>query len=171
MHPKLFNSLAACAIQTRGAICRLALPVAALLISVSSPVHAQPYVNVTVGGAISPGVFGEIAIGNNPPPPVINPRSIIVGPPIVGVAPRYLYVPLEHQRDWARHCSYYRACGHPVHFVEFEERNRWWEHRNEHLRGRDQYHREEFREERGRAESRGRGEDRGRGNGRGRDRD
>jgi hypothetical protein len=147
MRFNLTNSLTDTFAWIPGRIRWLALPVIALLFSISSSVQAQPYVNVTIGGAIAPGVYGQIAIGNNPPPPVVNPQPVIVGQPVYGAAPMYLYVPPEHQRDWARYCASYRACGHPVHFVRMEEHNRWWEHRNEHLRGPDHYLRPEARRE------------------------
>lgn len=123
----------------------LALAVTALVFAVSGAAHAQAYVNVTVGGAIAPGVYGQIAIGNNPPPPVMNPQPVVVGRPVYGAPPMYLYVPPEHARDWARYCDYYHACGHPVHFVQMEERNRWWEQRREHLREPEHYRRPELR--------------------------
>jgi len=147
MQSKISNLPIDASIWIREAIRWLAAPVAALLFSVSGAVHAQPYVNVTVGGAIAPGVYGQIAIGNNPPPPVINPQPIFVGPPVHGAAPIYLYVPPGHQRDWARYCGNYHACGHPVHFVQVEEHNRWWAYRNEHLRGAEHYRGQESRHE------------------------
>jgi hypothetical protein len=32
--------------------------------------------------------------------------------------PVYLYVPPGHQKNWAKHCSRYDACGRPVYFVK-----------------------------------------------------
>ena len=125
----------------------MSLSAAGLLFSLSSTVQAQPYINVSVGGAIAPGVYGQIAIGNNPPPPVVNPQPVTIGPAVYGAAPVYFYVPVAHQRDWARYCGNYHACGRPVHFVQLEERNRWWEHHNEHLRGEQYYRRPEPRRE------------------------
>jgi hypothetical protein len=147
MRSKFLISLTSTSVRTQRAIRWLTLPVTVFLFSVSSSVHAQPYVNVTIGGAIAPGVYGQIAVGNNPPPPVINPQPMIVGQPVHGATPIYLYVPPEHQRDWARYCGNYHACGHPVHFVQMDERNRWWEHRNEHLRGAEHYRQPESRRE------------------------
>jgi hypothetical protein len=101
--------------------------------------QAQAYVNVTVGGALAPGVYGQIAIGNNALPPIINAQPIYVGQPVYMAPPVYMYVPIEHQRDWGRYCAYYRTCGYPVHFVQFDQHNRWWEHHNQHLRGQGYY--------------------------------
>ncbi len=122
-----------------------ALPVVGLTLMLSSTVHAQSYANITIGGAFAPGIYGQIAIGNNPPPPVINVQPVIVGHPVYGAPVMYLHVPPEEYRDWGRYCSRYQACGHPVHFVQVEQRNRWWEHHNEHLRGRENYREPEYR--------------------------
>lgn len=93
--------------------------------------QAQPYVNVTVGGAVAPGVYGEIAIGNNPVPPVINAQPVIMAPAVPAAAPLYLYVPTEYRADWGHYCRRYDACGRPVYFVEIDERDRWWQYRRE----------------------------------------
>jgi hypothetical protein len=42
--------------------------------------------------------------------------------------PIYLYVPEAHQRNWARYCGRYAACGQPVYFV----RDSWVRERYEH---------------------------------------
>ena len=105
--------------------------------------QAQSYINLNVGGALAPGVFGEISIGNAPPPPVFNPAPVVVmqGAPVR--PPAYLYVPEEHRREWPRYCAQYRACDRPVQFVEVNERNRWWERH-------EGYERQEMRREEGR---------------------
>jgi hypothetical protein len=38
----------------------------------------------------------------------------------------YLYVPPGHQKNWAKHCARYAACGQPVYFVQ----ERWVVDRN-----------------------------------------
>lgn len=119
--------------------CRNFLAVTVLTLAAAGAVHAQAYVNVTVGGAFAPGVFGQLSLGNNPPPPVLNVQPIIVGQPVYGAVPMYLHVSNEEYRDWGRHCGRYHACGHPVHFVRVEERDRWWERHNDHLRGQSYY--------------------------------
>ena len=126
----------------------LALPAAALALAAGSAAHAQAYVNVTVGGAFAPGVYGQIALGNNPPPPLVNVQPIVVGRPVFGVPPMYLYAPPEHQRDWARYCDFYRACGHPVHFVQVDPRQRWWEQHRTYLREPEHYRRVDERDNR-----------------------
>ena len=110
---------------------------AALVITVgfATAAQAQNYANVTVGGAFAPGVYGQISLGNNLPPPVWNAQPVIYGQPLHRAPLMYLHVAPHEYRDWGRHCARYRACGHPVHFVRVEQNNRWWEHRGEHLRG------------------------------------
>jgi hypothetical protein len=85
--------------------------------------HAQvPYVNVTAGGVLRPGVYGRIDIGRAPPPPVIYPQPVMVSQPLVppGVRPVYLYVPPGQARKWPQHCARYQACDLPVLFVRMD---------------------------------------------------
>lgn len=103
-----------------------------------SAAQAQSYVNVTVGGVFSPGVYGQVTFGNAPPPPVYNPRPVFVAPVVVGAPVVYMHVPEEHRRHWSHHCGYYNACGHPVQFVQVNVSNRWWEGRGEY-RSHDRY--------------------------------
>jgi hypothetical protein len=118
---------------------RNVLAAVALTLSVAGAAHAQAYANVTVGGAFAPGVYGQISLGNNAPPPVWNAQPVMHGQPVYGAPVMYLHVPQEEYRDWGRHCARYRACGHPVYFVRAEQSNRWWERHSEHLRGPDYY--------------------------------
>jgi len=114
---------------------------AAALLAVQAA-QAQPYVNVSVGGEFSPGVYGQIVLGNNPPPPVVNVHPVIVGHPVYAAPVRYMYVSPYEYANWGRHCARYGACGYPVHFVRVDERNHWWEHRNPYVRGTNYfYHR------------------------------
>jgi len=93
--------------------------------------QAQVYMNATVGGQFAPGVYGQISIGSAPPPPVINAQPIIVGTPVYGAPVMYLHVPDKETHDWRRYCQKYNACGRPVHFVQVDPKNRWWEARPE----------------------------------------
>ncbi len=108
------------------------IAVVALTAGMAGAVHAQAYSNITVGGAFAPGVFGQISIGNNAPPPVMNVQPVLVGRPVYGAAPIYLHVAPQEYRDWGRYCRRYHACGQPVHFVRVEQHNRWWERHVEH---------------------------------------
>lgn len=110
--------------------------------------HAgPPVINLSIGGEISPGVYGQVQFGNAPPPPVLyaEPMIIVRQPPNVRVAPLYLHVPPGHAKHWARHCQEYNACNRPVYFVrsaEYEpgyrdrkEKKRKHESRNDEGRG------------------------------------
>ncbi len=123
---------------------------------------ADAYVNATVGGVFAPGVYGQIQIGNNPPPPVIYRQPVVItrGPTYVA-EPVYLHVPPGHAKNWRKHCDRYNACGRPVYFVQADPNNRWWDgdrrgHDDHRGRGRDKHDRHGG-DERG---DRGRGHDR-----------
>jgi len=78
---------------------------------------------VNVGVSINlgdPAFYGQIELGNAPPPPVMYGSPVIIQPGQVGIAlqPLYLRVPLQHSRNWRRYCSMYNACGRPVYFVK-----------------------------------------------------
>ena len=86
--------------------------------------HAgEPVINLSIGGEISPGVYGQVQFGNAPPPPVLynEPRIIVRQPPNVVVQPIYLHVPPGHAKNWAKHCREYNACNRPVYFVKSRE--------------------------------------------------
>jgi hypothetical protein len=105
---------------------RQLLAALALTVSVAGVAQAQGYANLTVGGAFAPGVFGQISLGNNPPPPVWNTQPVTYGRPVYGAPVMYLHVSQEEYRHWGRYCARYRACGRPVHFVRVERSNPWW---------------------------------------------
>jgi hypothetical protein len=82
--------------------------------------------NATISGQVVPGVYGQVAIGNGPPPPVVYAQPVIAqpAPVIVGAAPVepiYLHVPPGHAKNWHKHCHEYHACERPVYFVRSEE--------------------------------------------------
>ena len=114
-----------------------------------------PYVNATVQGALSPGVYGRIDIGTAAPPPLIYAKPILVYPSQVIVQqPLYLHVPPGHAKKWSKHCDKYNACGQPVYFVR--------------VNGDDEY---EGRGGKHKDKGEGRGEGRGEGKHHGKDRD
>lgn len=95
----------------------------ALALGAGAASAQQPYVNATVGGVLSPGVYGRIEIGNAPPPPLIYTQPVVIRQPAVQVvhqAPVYMYVPPGHAKNWSKHCARYNACGVPVYFVRME---------------------------------------------------
>jgi hypothetical protein len=85
----------------------------------AAPAFAQPQVGVSIG-INQPGVYGRIDIGNVPPPPVVYAQPVVIAPSPVAVyqRPVYLYVPPGHQKNWAKYCGRYAACGQPVYFVQ-----------------------------------------------------
>jgi len=90
-----------------------------------------------------PGIYGRVELTPPPgvvqpypvpPPQVIYPQPVVVAPaPVAAVQrPIYLYVPPGQEKDWAKHCAKYAACGQPVYFVQdkwirerYEERRKW----------------------------------------------
>lgn len=138
--------------------------VAALL--VAAPVLAETQVGVSIGIS-QPGVYGRIDIGNAPPPMVVLPQPVIIAPPPTVVLsqrrPIYLYVPADHQRNWARYCGRYGACGQPVYFVQERWVRERYEERERQGRGDDHP---------GKGHGKAKGHDKGnngKGNGKGRD--
>ncbi|UUX97501.1 hypothetical protein [Aquabacterium sp. J223] len=99
-----------------------ALPAASLLalagLVASGPAAAQQ-VGVSVGVS-QPGFYGQINIGNAPPPPValIYPQPVLIAQQPVVAAPMYLHVPPGHAKKWSKHCHKYNACARPVYFVQ-----------------------------------------------------
>lgn len=111
-----------------------------LALAATGAAHAaEPYVNATIGGVISPGVYGRIDIGNAPPPPVVYAQPVIIQRPAVVVQqqPVYLYVPPGHQKKWGKHCRKYNACGQPVYFVNVDSRGKYRHRGDDHRQGRD----------------------------------
>jgi len=102
------------------ALCTLALSIASF-----AACAAEPTIHVSVGGEVSPGVYGRVDFGNAPPPPppvvYAQPVVIVKQPRPVAVQPIYLHVPPGHARDWGKHCRHYDACGVPVYFVKSKE--------------------------------------------------
>lgn len=99
---------------------------------------ATPYATATVEGALAPGVYGRIEIGNAPPPPLLYTQPIIIqrAPVYVEQQPMYLHVPPGHAKKWSKHCARYNACNRPVYFVkvrgddDYEQRRAREDYRN-----------------------------------------
>lgn len=101
------------------------LPLLACL-GIASAAQAQNVsVGVTITGEVLPGVYGQVVLGNGPPPPVLYAQPVIAAPVVVAqpvpVAPLYLHVPPGHAKHWRRHCQEYHACDRPVYFVRSAE--------------------------------------------------
>ena len=82
--------------------------------------------SAVISGPVVPGVYGQVAIGNSPPPPVVYAQPVIAlpAPVVVGAAPIepiYLHVPPGHAKNWHKYCHQYDACERPVYFVKSAE--------------------------------------------------
>ncbi len=96
-----------------------------------APALGQTNVGVSIG-INQPGVYGRVDIGNFPQPRLVYPQPVVIvqSPVAHYQQPIYLYVPPGHQKNWAKHCGRYNACGQPVYFVqESWVRERYDEHR------------------------------------------
>ena len=133
---------------------------------------AIPFASATVEGALAPGVYGRIDIGNAPPPPLIYVQPVIIqrAPVYVQQPPLYLHVPPGHAKNWSKHCARYNACAQPVYFVKvngddgFERRHGKDKHRGYEN---DRDNRDDERHDEGRGHGNGHG--RGNGGGHGKD--
>ncbi len=104
-----------------------------------APVWAQTSVGVSIS-VVQPGVYGRIDIGNAPQPRLVYAQPVVIAasPVAMHQRPVYLYVPPGHQKNWAKHCARYNACGQPVYFVREDwVRERYDEH---HGHGKDKGH-------------------------------
>ncbi|MBI3346492.1 MAG: hypothetical protein HY020_04690 [Burkholderiales bacterium] len=112
-------------------------------------------VSVQIG---QPGFYGRIDIGQTAPPPVMMREPVWVERRPVRVEPVYMRVPQGHQKNWAKHCAKYNACGVPVYFV----REDWYQER---------YERPQYDNDQGEDRGKGKGHGKGHGHGKGKDRD
>ena len=89
----------------------------------------------------------------------VNGRTgeVMQTPMAVHQQPIYLYVPPGHQKNWAKHCARYNACGQPVYFVQ----ERWVQERyQQHQRDAERDRHEHGRGDRGDRGDHGRGNQR-----------
>lgn len=91
-------------------------------------------INVILSGQVSPGVYGQVEIGNTPRPRVVYEQPVIIVSDrrYVREAPIYLHVPPGHSKHWSKHCHEYHACGRKVYFVRSEEYEPDYQHRETH---------------------------------------
>jgi hypothetical protein len=121
-------------------------------------------IRVMLSGQVAPGVYGQVQLGNDRPPPVVYAQPMLIEPMEAPPPPIYLHVPPGHARNWRQHCREYHACNRPVYFVRSQEYEpEYQRHYADHQRERD--------EERQRWEDRERDQDRDHGRGRGHDGD
>lgn len=98
--------------------------ISAILVLAGYSAHAATAtIDLSVGGEISPGVYGHVRLGNAPPPPIFYPQpKIIVSQPGREMSePIYMHVPPGHARNWSKYCHKYDACNNPVYFVKSAE--------------------------------------------------
>jgi hypothetical protein len=122
---------------------RFVLPSALALVAAVPLARAQNVsVGVTITGEVVPGVYGQVVLGNRPPPQLVYAQAVIAEPVVVAapvrVEPIYLHVPPGHAKQWRKHCHEYNACNRPVYFVrspEYEPGFRMDRWREEHEQG------------------------------------
>jgi len=109
--------------------------------------HAQSVsINATITGEIAPGVYGQVVLGNRPPPPLVYAQPVVAVPVVVAepvpMEPIYLHVPPGHAKHWRKHCHEYNACNRPVYFVRSAEYESGYrpERRQEHEHGHHRDH-------------------------------
>lgn len=109
-------------------------------------------VSIQVG---QPGFYGRIDIGNAPPPVVVAEPVWVKRRP-EHLEPVYMRIPPGHQKNWAKHCARYNACGVPVYFV----REDWYQERYERPRSDDDQGEGHGRGKHGKGHGHGKGKDR-----------
>jgi hypothetical protein len=77
--------------------------------------------HVILSGQVAPGVYGQVRLGSDPPPPVVYAQPMLIEPQASPPPAVYLHVPPGHAKNWRKHCHEYHACGRPVYFVRSEE--------------------------------------------------
>ncbi len=78
-------------------------------------------IHVILSGEVAPGVYGQVQLGNEGPPPVVYAQPLLIESRPMPPPPVYLHVPPGHARNWRRFCRDYNACDRPVYFVRSEE--------------------------------------------------
>ena len=116
-----------------------------LLISLAltaAPLLSQAQVGVSINIG-EPGFYGQIELGNRPPPAVVYAAPVVVEPAPEYYPPVYLRVPEEHHRNWHKYCHQYNACNRQVYFVSEDWYNNAYAHERHHDRDRDEREYEE----------------------------
>jgi hypothetical protein len=101
---------------------RALIGLAAILISSAGASRAGDLdIHVILAGEIAPGVYGQVRLGNEPPPPVVYAQPMLIEPQASPPPPVYLHVPPGHAKNWRKYCHEYHACNRPVYFVRSAE--------------------------------------------------
>jgi len=92
------------------------------LLAGASASHAGDLdIHVMLTGEVAPGVYGQVQIGNERPPPLVYAQPMLIEAQPAPPPPIYLHVPPGHAKNWRKHCREYNACNRPVYFVRSEE--------------------------------------------------
>ena len=125
-------------------------------------------IHIILSGQVAPGVYGQVHIGNDSPPPLVYAQPMLIVPQEAPPPPVYLHVPPEHARNWRRYCREYHACNRPVYFVrsaeyepDYERRrhDREDDHAREHGHDGEDYHGHDHEHGHDREDDHGRGHD------------
>jgi hypothetical protein len=100
---------------------RLTLFAGALIVGAGVSHAGGLDIHVLLSGEVAPGLYGQVNIGDERPPPVVYTQPLLIEPQRDPPAPVYLHVPPGHARNWRRHCHEYNACNRPVYFVRSQE--------------------------------------------------
>ena len=88
-------------------------------------------IHIMLSGEVAPGVYGQVQIGNERPPPLVYPQPMLIVQQAVLPPAVYLHVPPGHATNWRRHCREYNACNRPVYFVRSDEYEPWYARRGD----------------------------------------
>lgn len=80
-------------------------------------------IRILLSGEIAPGVYGQVQLGNEAPPPLVYAQPMLMerAPPGEPLPPVYLHVPPGHAKNWRKHCREYNACNRRVYFIRSAE--------------------------------------------------
>jgi hypothetical protein len=115
------------------------IAILAVLVAGAGASHAGGVdVRIMLSGQVVPGVYGQVNIGNDGPPPVVYAQPMVIEPQYAPPPPIYLHVPPGHARNWRKHCHEYNACNRPVYFVRSQEYDpEYQRHYQDHARERE----------------------------------
>ena len=99
-------------------------------------------IHVMLSGEVAPGVYGQVQIGGERPPPLVYAQPMLIVPQRDPPPPVYLHVPPGHAKNWRKHCHEYNACNRPVYFVRSQEYEPGYvaDHGHDHDHDRDHDH-------------------------------
>ena len=149
---------------------RLIMLVAVSLVGTGLSYAGGLDIQVMLSGEVAPGLYGQVNLGNERPPPVVYAQPMLIEPQAAPPPPIYLHVPPGHAKNWRVHCHEYNACNRPVYFVRSQEYDpEYQRHYQEHERDRE-LERQRWQDHQ-RNQERDRDGDHDRGHGRGHDGD